>query len=95
MPVPAFRQSCRDLHVRFSWITFLLYAVALPHFILFTEDSCLDSVRGLVLASAWVSGRPEDGGTEGILPEEVGLISLLMTGSTNRIETTSPRDTVT
>ena len=37
-----------------------------------------------------VSGRPEDGGTEGGSAGGGGLISLLMTGSTNRMETTSP-----
>ena len=49
MPVSLFRQNCRDLHVRFSWMTFLLYSVTLPHFVLFTHDSCLDPVRRLTL----------------------------------------------
>lgn len=70
MPVSLFRQNCRDLHVRFSWMTFLLYSVTLPHFVLFTHDSCPDPVRRLTLCFFWVSGRPEGGGTEGAVPEE-------------------------
>ncbi len=77
-------------------MTFLLYSVTLPHFVLFTHDSCPGSCQTPdALLLPWVSGRPEGGGTEGAVPEEGGLISLLMTGSTNRMETTSPRDTVT
>ena len=74
MLVSLFRQSCRDLRVRFFFFSpdnFLLGAVALPHFVLFTEDGRPILLQRPTLCLLLVSeDRPGGSGTEGAVPED-------------------------